>query len=162
MGKGPILIPSKRSIALALFFTSGLFLIIGLSFIIDVVLFKTSSTSTEGMIIRINENTANSTSYVSIFTYKDLNGNVYEKESIYSTKQPSLRIGDKAIIYYKNNNPNDSRIKNEIYQPLFPIVLIGISLAELLLGLFLIKNTRVMKKQNPNEESSSPKYQLHY
>jgi len=142
MGKGAHILPSRKAIAILLFFTSGVFLMIGFSFLIDMMLFRNNAIPTKGILTGYVEKRPGNATYSPVFIYNDASGIEYEIESNSSSSSPVGSIGDVVTVYYSNSNPSDARIMDDTSYAFFPISLISVSILELIIGLLLVKSVR--------------------
>jgi hypothetical protein len=148
MGKGAHVLPSRKVIAVVLFFSSGLFLLIGFSYLTDMIIFKLNATSTIGLLTRYLEKNSGDISYAPVYSYHDASGKEHEITSNSYANSPVGKIGDTVSVYYHNSNPADSRVMNDIAHALFPISLVFVSIIEFFIGILLVRSI----KKNNNEK----------
>ncbi len=147
MGKGAHVIPSRKTIAIVLFFSSGLFLIIGFSYLADMFMFKFNAASADGLLTGYVEKDSGGISYAPVYSYLDASGKEYEIASNSFSNSPVGKIGDSIRIYYRTSDPADARIITDRIPGFFPISLVFVSIIESIIGVLLVMSIRKSKKE---------------
>jgi hypothetical protein len=144
MGRREILIPSRKTVADASLFACGLFLVIGIAYLVDAVFFNVSAVRTEGTIIRFIEKEDDSDSSAPVISYMDHNGVSHEMISNRFSSPPWGSVGEKAAVYYSRSNPGNSRLATETGRFSFPVILLGISMFFFMSAVYFHKSRKSM------------------
>jgi hypothetical protein len=109
--------------------------------------FLSTAATTTGKVVRFEDSSdSDGTVYYPVITYRHpASGEIQFKHNVGSS-HPSYNVGDDVKVYYSKNNPHEALLDSGIWNHLFPLLALAISLLASLASLYiLLKSNKVHK-----------------
>lgn len=140
-GKVGAIIKIAKVIAIFLFLAAAFELVLGGVFYWRTANFIKSAQQTSGLIVELEKRESNDESgatYYPIYTFTDNSGVEHRITARNGTYPPAFEVGEKVTILYPPNDPKDAEINSFWSLWLWPIILGGMALVEIIFGLLAI------------------------